>query len=185
MAYLVLIDRCINFFNGGHGMKKTGFFLAAITAGAVALSVSSLFAASSTSPQNANFNVNASVAKRCTITTPPADFNFGNYDPTAATPLDAAVTSAFTIRCTKNTTATITIAQPPMAAAGSPDNLVYALFTDASRTNNWTTGSVYVSTSAATNSVHDIYGRINAGQDVATPTDPTNYTAIATLTVAY
>ena len=185
MAHLVLIGSFIKFFNGGHGMKKSGFFLAAMTAGMIVMSASPLWAASSTSPQTANFNVNASVAKRCTITTPPADFNFGAYDPTAVAPLDAAVTSAFTIRCTKSTTATITIAQPPMAAAGSPDPLVYALFTDAGRTNNWTTGSVYVSTSASTNSIHDIYGRITALQDVATPADPTLYTAVATLNVAY
>jgi spore coat protein U-like protein len=181
----MLIGSFIKFFNGGHGMKKSSFFLAAMTAGIMAMSASPLWAASSTSPQTANFNVNASVAKKCTITTPPADFNFGTYDPTAAAPLDAAVTGAFTIRCTKSTTATITIAQPAMAAAGSPDPLIYALYTDAARTNNWTTGSVYVSTSASTNSVHDIYGRIAALQDVATPTDPTLYTAVATLNVAY
>jgi spore coat protein U-like protein len=185
MAYLLLIDRCIKFFNGGIGMKKSVFFLVAVAAMMLVMSASSLWAASSTSPQTANFNVNASVAKRCTITTPPADFNFGAYDPTSVTPLDAQVTSAFTIRCTKSTSATITMSTPAMAAAGSPDPLTYALYSDAARTNNWTTGVTYNSTSASSNSVHDIYGRIAALQDVATPTDPTNYTAVATLTVAY
>ncbi len=166
-------------------MKKTGFFLAAMTAGALALSASSLFAASSTSPQTANFNVNASVAKRCTITTPPADFNFGSYDPTAVAALDAQVLTAFTLRCTKNTSATITMVTPAMAAAGSPDPLNYSLFSDSGRTNNWNAGVIYNSTSASTPSTHDIYGRIPALQDVATPTDPTNYTAVATLNVAY
>ncbi len=166
-------------------MKKFGFFLAAMTAGMIAVSASSLFAASASSPATANFNVNASVSKRCNITTAPADFNFGSYDPTAVAPLDAAVTSAFTIRCTKGTAASITISQPAMAAAGSPDFLNYALYSDAGRTTNWTTAVVYNSTSASTNSTHDIYGRIVAGQDVATPTDPTNYTAVATLSVAY
>ena len=166
-------------------MKKTRLVLAAVTAGLLAVTVNPLFAASSTSPQTANFNVNASVAKKCTITTPPADFNFGSYDPTAVTPLDAAVTSAFTLRCTKGTSATITITTPAMAAAGSPDALTYSLFSDAARTINWNTGVTYVSTSASTLSARDIYGRIPAAQDVATPTDPTNYTAIATLSVAY
>ena len=166
-------------------MKNFRLVLAAVTAALLAMTANSLFAASSTSPQTANFNVNASVSKRCTITTPPADFNFGSYDPTAVTPLDAAVTSAFTLRCTKGTSATITMTTPAMAAAGSPDPLIYSLYSDSARSNNWTTGVTYVSTSASTNSVHDIYGRIAALQDVSTPADPTNYTAIATLNVAY
>ena len=166
-------------------MKKSCLVLAAVTAGLLAMTANPLFAASSTSPQTANFNVNASVAKKCTITTPPADFNFGAYDPTVVTPLDAAVTAAFTIRCTKGTSATITMITPAMAAAGSPDPLSYSLYSDSARSNNWTTGVTYNSTSASSNSVHDIYGRIPALQDVATPTDPTNYTAIATLNVAY
>jgi len=165
-------------------MKKS-LLLAVVTAALLGMTASSSFAASASSPKTANFNVNASVARNCTITTPPADFNFGSYDPTAAAPLDVSVAAAFTIRCTKGTTATITIAQPPMAAAGSPDPLTYALFTDAPRTNNWTTGATYVSTSASTSSTHDIHGRIAAFQDVATPSDPTLYTAVATLNVAY
>lgn len=119
-------------------MKKRGFFLTTFTAAAMALAASPLFAASSTSPATANFNVNASVTKRCNITTAPADFNFGNYDPTAAAPLNAAVTAAFTIRCTKNTNAAITIAQPAMTAPGSATPLNYAPYSDSGRTNNWT-----------------------------------------------
>jgi spore coat protein U-like protein len=172
----MLIARAILFFNGGKAMKKSRIVLAAITAGVMVMSLKPSFAAAPTSPQQANFTVQANVDDKCSIKTGPATYDFGTYDPTAAIPNDNGSGSAV-IKCTKGTAASITFNTPAMS--NGTDSLTYSFYQDVGRTTVYGT-LVYNAASNADQPVN-FYGRINALQDVGTG----SYTAIATFNVAY
>ena len=157
-------------------MKKSRLVLAALSAGALAMSANPLLAAAPTSPQTANFTVQANVNDKCTIKTGPATYDFGTYDPTAAADLDSGSGSAV-IKCTKNTVASITFTTPAMS--NGTDNLNYGFYQDVGRTTAFGT-QTYNSPSNADHTVN-FYGRITALQDVGTGA----YTATATFNVAY
>ena len=78
-------------------MRKSRFILGALTAGALALAVHPLLAATTVS---STFTVTATVNDKCIIKTGPATYDFGVYDPTSATPNDNGSGSAV-IKCTK------------------------------------------------------------------------------------
>jgi spore coat protein U-like protein len=172
----MLIARAIIFFNGGKAMKKSRLVLAVITAGGLALSLRPSFAAAPTSPQQANFTVQANVDDKCSIKTPPATYDFGTYDPTAAAHNDTGSGSAI-IKCTKGTNASITFNTPAMS--NGTDSLTYAFYQDVGRATVYGT-LVYNSVSNADQQIN-FYGRIDALQDVSTGA----YTATATFNVAY
>jgi len=144
-------------------MKKSRLVLGALTAGAFALAAYPLLAATTVS---STFQVQANVNDKCTIKTGPATYDFGVYDPTSATDLDAGSGSAV-IKCTKGTSASITITTPAAMTNGT-DTLTHAFFQDASRTTAFGTVT-YNSTSNADNTVN-FYGRITALQDVGAGT---------------
>ena len=95
-------------------MKKSRLVLAALTAGAMAIAGHPLMAAT----VNSNFTVQANVAAKCTIKTGPATYDFGTYDPTIATDHDSGTGSAV-IKCTKGTSASITITTPTPMTNGN------------------------------------------------------------------
>jgi spore coat protein U-like protein len=155
-------------------MKKTRLVLAALTAGAMAVASHPLLAATTVS---STFTVQATVNDKCTIKTGPATYNFGTYDPTSATDLDAGSGSAV-IKCTKGTSASITITTPTVMTNGT-DTLTHAFFQDAGRTTAFGT----VTYNSASNADHTVnfYGRITALQDVTTGT----YTGTSSFNVTY
>ena len=155
-------------------MKKSRSVVAALIAGALALSAHPLLAATTVS---STFSVTATVADKCTIKTGPATYSFGTYDPTSATNLDTGSGSAI-IKCTKGTTASITLTTPTAMTNGT-DTLTHSFFLDAGRTTAFSTVT-YNSTSNADHTVN-FFGRIPALQDVGTGT----YNGTSSFNVTY
>jgi spore coat protein U-like protein len=170
MAYLVLIDHFIKIFNGGHGMKKTGLVLAAVTAGALAMATNPLLAALGPSPQSTSLPITANIQASCTVTA--AAVAFGTYDPTANSDQNGSIT----IQCTKGTAATVSLdegaapAGRQMAGPGT-DTLTYELYSDVAGGSVWGIGNggSTVAYNAATSapSTLTVFGRIPLGQNNA------------------
>ncbi|MSP38842.1 MAG: hypothetical protein EXR70_10165 [Deltaproteobacteria bacterium] len=155
-------------------MKKSRIVLAALAVGAMAFTANPLLAATTVS---STFSVTATVNDKCTIKTGPATYAFGVYDPTVATDLDTGSGSAV-IKCTKGTTASITLTTPTVMTNGT-DNLTHSFFQDASRATAFGTVT-YSSTSNADHTVN-FFGRIPALQDVTTG----SYTGTSSFNVTY
>ncbi len=129
----------------------------------------------------ANLSVTASVSATCSIST--TALGFGAYDPVGAnnaSPLDG--TGNVIVTCTNGASAALTLGQGSNAAAGSTDAvpvrrmknaggvfLSYSMYTDAAHTTIWgnTSGTSVAQTGSGTASSVTVYGRIPAGQNVA------------------
>jgi spore coat protein U-like protein len=159
---------------------------AAALVGAVALSQTSVEAATATS----NLTVSASVVANCQIETPNT-LAFGDYDPAGvnATPADNLDAAAdIRVRCTKGTpNVEITLGtgvngDRTMTGAAEGEFLGYQLFVDAARTQVWGDtlgdGKAYVATSNGW-SDQTVYGRVAGGQDVSV--DDYEDTVVATV----
>lgn len=148
------------------------------------------------SPQTGSFNVTATVAKSCNVTST-GNVAFGNYDPNdthLSTPLDA--TGSVTVRCTKGVAYAVALDQGANAAGGSTaaaplrqmsdggtERIRYDLYSDAPRTTVWggTAATDLDNTETTGPSSPDtltVYGRIPAGQNAAegSYTDTVNVT---------
>ena len=135
--------------------------------------------------------VSATVPANCNFNNSTPALSFGSYDPTGLQATSALTASAsFTIRCTKNTTATMTIDNGVNASNsqrrmtdGAGDYLNYQLYSDPAYTTVWdlTNTVSYTSTSAATAQTETVYGSVPAAQDVAVG----NYSDTVTITAAY
>jgi len=129
----------------------------------------------------ANLSVTATVSASCSISTTP--LAFGAYDPVganAATPLDA--TGGVVVTCTNGSSTTVTLGQGLNANTGSSDTtplrrmvsganfLSYTLYQNAGHTTVWgnTAGTGAAHTGSGTATTVPVYGRIPAGQNVAT-----------------
>lgn len=140
-------------------------------------------AAAGPSPQTADLNVSASVARSCMVTSTDA-LAFGEYDPAQANfanPLDG--TGAVNVRCTRDVSATVTLDEgqakatgsscgaPQRQMSGGTERLRYDIYQDSNRTSAWGCDAANAATftSAASNAITSLtaYGRIPAGQDVA------------------
>ncbi len=134
------------------------------------------------------FTVTATATKACNISA--TSLGFGNYDPTAGTPLDS--TSTITILCTTGTTynvglnagsapgATVTARKMTNGA----NTLNYALYQDSSRTINWgnTVGTdTLAGTAGGTAATLTVYGQVPALQNVPVGA----YTDTVTATITY
>ena len=155
-------------------MKKFRIVMAALTAGALALSAHPLLAATTVS---STFTVTTTVNDKCSIKTGPATYSFGIYDPTIATDHDTGSGSAV-IKCTKGTSASITLTTPTAMTNGT-DTLTHSFFQDAGRATAFGTVT-YNSTTNADNTVN-FFGRITALQDVGTGT----YNGTSSFNVTY
>jgi spore coat protein U-like protein len=128
----------------------------------------------------ANLSVTATVSASCAISTTP--LAFGAYDPVganAATPLDA--TGGVVVTCTNGASTTVTLGQGSNANTGSSDAvplrrmvsggnfLAYSLFQNAGHTTTWgnTAGTGVGHTGTGTATTVSVYGRVAAGQNVA------------------
>lgn len=154
--------------------------LLAIAAGTLA--AGSAFAGPS--PQSSNFQVTASVANSCIITST-TGIGFNAYDPADvnfAAALDA--NGSVSVRCTRGTNAAVTLDQGLQAAAtsscaaplrqmtdGGSERLRYDIYQNAARNIPWGCDAAndQAFTAAASNVATTLttYGRIPAGQDVA------------------
>lgn len=135
--------------------------MAALAVGAMAFTANTLLAATTVS---STFAVQATVNDKCTIKTGPATYNFGVYDPTTTTDLDTGSGSAV-IKCTKGTTASITLTTPTVMTNGT-DNLTHSFFQDAGRATAF--GTVTYNSSSNADHTVNFFGRIPALQDVTT-----------------
>jgi spore coat protein U-like protein len=128
----------------------------------------------------ANLNVTATVSASCSIST--GALAFGSYDPVganSATALDAS--GSVIVTCTNGAATTVTLGQGSNANTGSSDAaplrrmqsagnfLSYALYQDAAHTSVWgnTAGTGVGHTGSGTATTVPVYGRIAAGQNVA------------------
>lgn len=150
------------------------------------------------SPQSGSFQVTASVANSCRVTST-GDINFGAYDPADThfgTALDGIGSVA--VRCTRGTVANVALGQGQYAASGStcasplrqmadgstgrlrydiyqagPGNTAWGC--DVANDQSFTSAASNVETTLTT------YGRIPAGQDVAAG----NFSDTVTVTVTF
>ncbi len=127
-------------------------------------------------------NANANVPSVCNIAGV-TDINFGNYDPTAATPTDA--NGDVGVRCTKNTLYEVYISAGRTMTDGT-DTLNFELYNDAPGSTVW--GNVLgdpgnITNTPASNAptTHTVYGRVPALQDVGAGA----YAGSVTITVNY
>lgn len=129
----------------------------------------------------ANLSVTATVSATCSISTTP--LAFGSYDPVGANnaaPLDG--TGTVLVTCTSGAGAAVTLGQGANAGVGSTDAvpsrrmkdaagvfLSYSLYQDVAHTTLWgnTAGTSVAQTGTGTASSVTVYGRVPAGQNVA------------------
>ncbi|MFB9059440.1 MULTISPECIES: Csu type fimbrial protein [Sphingobium] len=135
------------------------------------------------------FPVTASVLTACAVSANP--LNFGNYDPTSATPLDA--TTNLSVLCTVGTSFTVGLNAGAASGAtvtarrmvNGANILNYALYREAARTNIWgnTPGTDMppATTAPILPTALTVYGRIPAGQNVPAG----GYADTVTVTVNY
>jgi spore coat protein U-like protein len=138
------------------------------------------FAASS--PITNSFNVTATVAKSCTVTSV-TDLAFGTYDPSSANfSTDATASGAINVRCTKGTLIHLELNEGGSASApgcttparrmndGGTNRLAYGIYMDSAHTTNWgcTSTAEQTKTAGASNVAETFttYGVIPAGQNV-------------------
>ncbi len=156
-------------------MKKSRLVLAALTAGAMAMTANPLFAAFSGSPVTNTINVRANVVAKCDVGGTTLDF--GDFDPLAG--VAGAATGQFSIQCTTGTVATVTMAAITNMTNGA-SSLTYQLGQNLGDTS-W--GSrVYTAPNAAVQMI-DIYGILPAAQPGASTIGV--HTGTATVTVTF
>lgn len=161
----------------------------------VALSIASIAVIGSGSRTHAttktsDFNVTASVAANCSITS--TSVSFGAYDPLATTDLTA--NGSVTVRCTKGAAVTVDLNGGGQAtgafnqmASATGGMLRYQLFRDESHSQRWNNSTnggsslSFTSTSMAP-VVSTMYGVVEQGQDAPVATD---YTDTVTATVNF
>ena len=135
-----------------------------------------------------SMGVSAAVASGCTIVALP--LAFGAYDNTAASPNDAATT--VTVLCTVGTAYNVGLNAGTGTGASiatrkltsGANTLDYTLYSDSGRTTVWgtTIGTNTVSgTYALLQPALNVYGRIGAGQNVASGA----YTDTVTVSITY
>lgn len=137
-----------------------------------------------------NLAVSASVAAKCTISD--GTLGFGTYDPVvdnAATALDQVGT--LDVACTKGSAATVSLDLGTHANGSTrrmqhgvtaTEFLAYELYTTAARNVVWnTTNTVSYNATSKAPSTLTVYGRVAAGQDVATG----SYTDTVVATVTF
>lgn len=131
--------------------------------------------------------VTATVLTACTVAATP--LAFGNYDPTAG---NTDATATVTVICTGGTPYNVQMSQGTNGVSvsnrrllsGVSDYLSYALYRDASRTQNWgeTNGTDTVSgTGVISGNTHTVYGRIASGSSAVAGA----YADTITVTVSY
>lgn len=133
------------------------------------------------------FTVSATVLDSCSVSA--NDLDFGNYDPVAGAPLDAATTVVVT--CTNGTGydvaldaglgAGATIATRRMTAGA--ETLDYSLYTDAGRTDLWgeAGGDLVSGVGNGAAQTLNVYGRVPINQ----PAPAGDYEDTITVTVTY
>lgn len=142
---------------------------------------------------SAAVQVSAVVNSKCKINS--GEVSFGNYDPASeneSAPLNAA--GNFSISCTKNTSATISIDQGQYAgqAAGASramknttgsNYLSYDLYLDANMSTVWNTSNqaTYTATGGAAPTAFPIYAKVPASQDVSDG----QYSDVVTVTAVF
>jgi spore coat protein U-like protein len=122
---------------------------------------------------SANLAVTATVVANCSVSA--GTLAFGNYDPTAGSPVDA--TASVGVTCTQGTVASVGLDTGTFGSGGQrrmSDGsafLAYDLFKDAGRTDPWgDSGGARLTLAAAPSSAAravTVYGRVAASQDLA------------------
>ncbi len=135
------------------------------------------------------FPVTATVLKACVVSANP--LSFGNYDPTATSPVDASTTlsvlctvgTSFTVGLNAGTGSGATVTTRRMTSGAN--TLDYALYQETGRTNNWGntpgTDTPLATTAPILASTLTVYGRLPASQNVPVG----SYADTITVTVNY
>ena len=156
-------------------MTATRYVLAALTAGAMAMTANPLFAAFSGSPVTNTLNARANVVARCAVGGTTLDF--GDFDPLSGVP--GAASAQFSIQCVTGTVATITMAAITNMTNGA-SSLTYQIGQNSGDTS-W--GSkVYTASNSAPQMI-DVYGVLPASQPGVSALGV--HTGSATITVTF
>jgi hypothetical protein len=156
-------------------MTATRYVLAALTAGAMAMTANPLFAAFSGSPVTNTLNARANVVARCAVGGTTLDF--GDFDPLSGVPGTAS--AQFSIQCVTGTVATITMAAITNMTNGA-SSLTYQVGQNSGDTS-W--GSkVYTASNSAPQMI-DVYGVLPASQPGVSALGV--HTGSATITVTF
>lgn len=137
---------------------------------------------------SSTLTVKAKVLGVCTIST--NTFDFADYNPASATPLD--VTGAIALKCTNGTTFRVELGTGAnhdgttrqMKGGPSAELLKYELYTDSARQSVWTAGeskSANVAGAGLGDYSIPVYGRVAALQNVSTG----DYSDSVTMTVNF
>lgn len=156
-------------------MKKSKLIVAALAAGAMAMTANPLFAAFSGSPVTNTINVRANVVAKCDVGGTTLDF--GDFDPLAGIP--GAATGQFSIQCTTGTVATIQMTTITNMTSGT-SSLTYQLGQNLGDTS-W--GSKVYTAANASAQMIDIFGILPASQPGATGIGV--HTGTTTVTVTF
>jgi spore coat protein U-like protein len=158
-------------------MNTRQFSVSAIVAGALALTATALFAASSPS---VGLSITASVAAKCIVSST-TTVAFSAYDPVttnSASGTDLDGTGSVGIKCTPGNGLSISVDSGVNASGnqrrmqGPSAFLNYDLYSESTRTTAWGNGSNGASALAITTSTNasertfTVYGRVPKGQDV-------------------
>lgn len=168
-------------------IKRTKFFIPSL----ISLASVGFFVAPAAQAETTTttFPVTATVLKACVVTANP--LAFGNYDPTATSPLDGSTTlsvfctvgSSFTVGLNTGTASGATVTTRRMTSGAN--TLGYTLYQEAARTNNWGntpgTDTPLATTAPVLPSTLTVYGRVPANQNVPAA----SYTDTITVTVNY
>lgn len=156
-------------------MKATRYLMAALTAGAMAITANPVLAAFSGSPVTNTLSARANVVARCAVGGTLLDF--GDFDPLAGIP--GAATAQFSIQCVTGTVATIQMTGVTNMTNGT-STLTYQLGQNLGDTS-W--GSkVYTATNASAQMI-DVYGILPASQPGVSALGI--HTGSATITVTF
>jgi spore coat protein U-like protein len=171
---LSLVSNIIIIFKEDTIMKRTLMaVLFGIILAVMVVSVPNMAAAATAS---GSLSVTATVVGSCRVTGTTA-VAFGNYDPTDTANNDVGQGS-MTFRCTKGVAYMLWISGTRSMIVGT-ETLLFGLYTDGGRSSAFPSAAGSLSTTAASNApvTTQIYGRINALQDVAAGSYSTTLTA--------
>ncbi len=156
-------------------MKATRYLMAALTAGALAVTAHPVLAAFSGSPVTNTLNARANVVARCAVGGTLLDF--GDFDPLAGIP--GAATAQFSIQCVTGTVATIQMTGVTNMTNGA-STLTYQLGQNLGDTS-W--GSKVYTAANASAQMIDVYGILPASQPGVSAIGV--HTGAATITVTF
>jgi len=119
---------------------------------------------------SSSFDSTIQVLPFCSIST--SDLNFGSIAAGITPAVDAS--TSLTVDCSNNTAYSVSLSNganfdSTRRMSWGGNFISYSLYSDASRSNEWTPTRAVTGTGNGSSRTHTIYGRVLAGQNVSNP----------------